>query len=395
MDLSQKFQPVDLSHPRNPADRRAAVRRNALIQFGRICNLAPEGENDPMHSIAVGTTGTGKTTLMLSLIYYWYLNTHRTVFIIEVGKKGESIEFGKLFGAENVIVHIPKWIEPSFAIKSRQRFTLLTYDSALDLLYNLRPGKINIDLGFQAYLDLYSVDRNKKREFRRFVSEFNAVLRERFTDLFPCTIFIEEAKNIIPSKGHNVVAEQMDLSNNLSSFIQQSRGFGFNVAVCSQGMNMINPEARNEFQYKFIFKVKYPGALSDSYLEYFWYKWIRKRLPKHHFFFYMDPDCYFPAACIPRDKIPFAPQPVGLRYYVRPEDIVEEKDVPLKIWEHYAKHKMSVQDISTRMGITYSKARYWVGRGETALEDGLDPVATIREAAGSGTTTPAEVKASA
>lgn len=361
-DLSHAFRPADLSRQVNPTEVAERIRRKALIQFGRISTLSPEGENDPMHAMAIGQTGQGKTTLCLSLLRNWYANTKRTIIIIELGKKGESIELGKEFGEENVIVHIPEWLSEGFSIRSRQQYTLMTYDSAWDLLYNIQPRKINIDLGFQAYLDLYNTDRKKKKEFRQFISEFNAVIRERFMDLFPATVYIEEAKNLIPAKGHAIVQEQMDLSNNLASFIQGARGFGFNLLAATQGFNLINPEARNEFQYQFYFKVRGMDALGDPYLKYFWYSWIRKKLPKHHFFFFVDPGCYFPAGCIPRDQIPFAPQPVGLRFFVKPSTEAEgDGELGEKVWEKY-KQLRNVRGVAVHLGITFGSARYWIDK---------------------------------
>jgi len=362
----------------SPEEKEARIRGAALSEFMRFWDLIPESENALMHAMAIGDSGTGKSSLCLAALNNWYKKYKRTIVIIDIGKKGEAIEFGKLYGAENVLVHIPAWLVDNFSIRSRQRYTPVPYESAFDFLYNIQPNKINIDLGFQAYLDL--CEQGKKKEFIRFVSEFNAVIRERFMDLYPATFYIEEAKSLIPARGHGVMDQQMALSNNISTFIQQARGFGFNLLAATQGFNLINSEARAQMAYKFFFHLRDRNAFADPYMSFKWFNFVNKRYVNksrtkhdgrkgteldfsHHFLFWKGWECYWTSAVIPKSALPFTPHPVGLKFYAKQETVKQGED---KGERYYTKYKQlgTKADVARHFGVSYGEADYWIKKYE-------------------------------
>ena len=362
VDLS-KFSEVDLSASTSQEEVDERTRAHADEELRRFWELDPKSAREAMHAVIVGGSGYGKTVHAFSALYNWYKKEKRTIFVID-SPKAESVRFGKVFGKQNVIVHYPKWVENSIRIR-RESYNPKPYADASELLLNIEPDRFNIDLGFNMFLESFHSVRGRKVEFKRFVAELSSGLQRTFKDISPATIYIEEAKNILPSKGHSVVDEQLSLSERMTSLIQVSRGYDFNALLVTQGLNQINNGARHEMKYKFFYYIEDPNFMASNYLSFRWFNYINQQLPPFHFFFWKNSRCYYPVGAIPPDKVvPFWPEPVDLVYTFTPSvnlNVDDDEKLDQKLLEAWNKYK-NYADASRYTGINYHTARYRLQR---------------------------------
>jgi len=358
VDLS-RFSELDLSSTISIEEQDERIWAHADEELRKFWDLDPQSPREPIHATIVGASGSGKTVHALTALFNWYRREKRTIFVID-SPKGECIRFGKVFGRQNVIVHYPKWIENSISIR-RESYTPKPYADASELLLNLEPDRFNIDLGFNMFLESFHSVKGRKAEFKRFVTELSSGLTRAFKSLSPATIYIEEAKNILPSKGHTVVDEQLSLSERMTSLIQVARGFNFNALCVTQGLNQINNGARHEMKYKFFYYIEDPNFMASGYLADRWFNYINQQLPPFHFFFWRNSRCYFMAGAIPPERmVPFWPEPVDLVYTFTPSvnlNVDDDEKLNQKLLEAWGRYR-NYADVARHTGVNYHTVRY-------------------------------------
>lgn len=201
------------------------------------------------HGIIYGTTGSGKTNLLLDVVFD-LIDAGETILYRDYGKEAETLSLAKKHPLK---IFYPYGEDITLKVKNLpENFKEISYyqfDKTEDILLNLSQNEINI-IAMRRYL-------RDPATFIKFWSE----LLFLYIDLAlsrklprPMSFVLDEMHNITPGRGHGYsydTSTTNKLSNYIAFSLENLRATQSRILATSHGITSMYKDVRRAFQWYF------------------------------------------------------------------------------------------------------------------------------------------------
>lgn len=233
-----------------------------------------------IHCFIIGQTGSGKTQKMLWLASY--LCKTETVVWIETGKNDEFLPLFLM--GKPVRIICPENTDLIFHnVKSEYQPEIVHVSRASSAWIAVKKGAINV-FAFRNTID----DVEKRAEWMSYLfSSLGKMVRLKRLDIFPCTIFGDEAQWFASSKKVSTQSARRRASEYVVENALEIRGIGGRMVLAAQAYNNIPTAARENLNATMICRNAFIKAGDNPHLSAHT-KWCSYYRPKDGLFVFPD-----------------------------------------------------------------------------------------------------------